>query len=156
MQSSWIYPGHQFQTEPSALEMRDQHEKQQTHPGLTQGMVPAQGEAVGAVLSLHQLRAAAQEHWEPPQQTLSLCPLTDKRIYRLPVFTQQFCQALLDELENFEQSDMPKGRPNTMNNYGVGLIPCASLPPNLNQGEFLKNTHLLILLLCVSPHPSPP
>ncbi|KAL9834657.1 2-oxoglutarate and iron-dependent oxygenase domain-containing protein 2 isoform 2-T2 [Geothlypis trichas] len=46
---------------------------------------------------------------------------SDKRIYRLPVFTQQFCQALLDELENFEQSDMPKGRPNTMNNYGVLL-----------------------------------
>ncbi|XP_030915385.1 2-oxoglutarate and iron-dependent oxygenase domain-containing protein 2, partial [Geospiza fortis] len=63
---------------------------------------------------------------------------SDKRIYRLPVFTEQFCQALLEELENFEQSDMPKGRPNTMNNYGVGLIPCASLPPNLNQGEFLK------------------
>lgn len=31
-----------------------------------------------------------------------------------------FCQALLEELEHFEQSDMPKGRPNTMNNYGVG------------------------------------
>ncbi|NWY30101.1 OGFD2 protein, partial [Pheucticus melanocephalus] len=46
---------------------------------------------------------------------------SDKRIYRLPVFTEQFCQALLDELENFEQSDMPKGRPNTMNNYGVLL-----------------------------------
>ncbi|CAN8192634.1 unnamed protein product [Coccothraustes coccothraustes] len=46
---------------------------------------------------------------------------SDKRIYRLPVFTEQFCQALLEELENFEQSDMPKGRPNTMNNYGVLL-----------------------------------
>ncbi|XP_074061585.1 2-oxoglutarate and iron-dependent oxygenase domain-containing protein 2 [Macrotis lagotis] len=44
-----------------------------------------------------------------------------KRIYRLPVFTQEFCQMLLQELENFEKSDMPKGRPNTMNNYGVLL-----------------------------------
>ncbi|XP_055261143.1 2-oxoglutarate and iron-dependent oxygenase domain-containing protein 2 [Moschus berezovskii] len=44
-----------------------------------------------------------------------------KRIYRLPVFTAPFCQALLEELEHFEQSDMPKGRPNTMNNYGVLL-----------------------------------
>lgn len=43
-----------------------------------------------------------------------------KRIYRLPVLTAPFCQALLQELEHFEQSDMPKGRPNTMNNYGVG------------------------------------
>ncbi|XP_034872779.1 2-oxoglutarate and iron-dependent oxygenase domain-containing protein 2 isoform X1 [Mirounga leonina] len=44
-----------------------------------------------------------------------------KRIYRLPVLTAPFCQALLEELEHFEQSDMPKGRPNTMNNYGVLL-----------------------------------
>ncbi|XP_005403121.1 PREDICTED: 2-oxoglutarate and iron-dependent oxygenase domain-containing protein 2 isoform X2 [Chinchilla lanigera] len=45
----------------------------------------------------------------------------EKRIYRVPVFTAAFCQALLEELEHFEQSDMPKGRPNTMNNYGVLL-----------------------------------
>ncbi|XP_057620528.1 2-oxoglutarate and iron-dependent oxygenase domain-containing protein 2 isoform X1 [Chionomys nivalis] len=43
----------------------------------------------------------------------------EKRIYRVPVFSAEFCQALLEELEHFEQSDMPKGRPNTMNNYGV-------------------------------------
>ncbi|VCX13071.1 unnamed protein product [Gulo gulo] len=45
----------------------------------------------------------------------------EKRIYRVPVFTAAFCHALLEELEHFEQSDMPKGRPNTMNNYGVLL-----------------------------------
>uniref|UniRef100_A0A8D2D668 2-oxoglutarate and iron dependent oxygenase domain containing 2 n=1 Tax=Sciurus vulgaris TaxID=55149 RepID=A0A8D2D668_SCIVU len=45
----------------------------------------------------------------------------EKRIYRVPVFTAPFCQALLEELEHFERSDMPKGRPNTMNNYGVLL-----------------------------------
>uniref|UniRef100_F6Y6M8 2-oxoglutarate and iron dependent oxygenase domain containing 2 n=1 Tax=Callithrix jacchus TaxID=9483 RepID=F6Y6M8_CALJA len=45
----------------------------------------------------------------------------EKRIYRVPVFSAPFCQALLEELEHFEQSDMPKGRPNTMNNYGVLL-----------------------------------
>ncbi|XP_007936321.1 2-oxoglutarate and iron-dependent oxygenase domain-containing protein 2 [Orycteropus afer afer] len=44
-----------------------------------------------------------------------------KRIYRVPVFTAAFCQALLAELEHFEQSDLPKGRPNTMNNHGVLL-----------------------------------
>lgn len=42
------------------------------------------------------------------------------------MFTEEFCQAFVDELENFEQSDMPKGRPNTMNNYGVGLTSCSS------------------------------
>ncbi|KAM4808619.1 2-oxoglutarate and iron-dependent oxygenase domain-containing protein 2 [Rhinophrynus dorsalis] len=44
-----------------------------------------------------------------------------KRIYRLPVFAPDFCRDLLEELENFERSDLPKGRPNTMNNYGVLL-----------------------------------
>ncbi|XP_045152773.1 2-oxoglutarate and iron-dependent oxygenase domain-containing protein 2 isoform X2 [Echinops telfairi] len=45
----------------------------------------------------------------------------EKRIYRLPVFTAAFCGALLEELGHFEQSDLPKGRPNTMNNHGVLL-----------------------------------
>ncbi|XP_037673171.1 2-oxoglutarate and iron-dependent oxygenase domain-containing protein 2 isoform X1 [Choloepus didactylus] len=45
----------------------------------------------------------------------------EKRVFRVPVFTGPFCRALLEELEHFEHSDMPKGRPNTMNNYGVLL-----------------------------------
>ncbi|XP_006640438.2 2-oxoglutarate and iron-dependent oxygenase domain-containing protein 2 isoform X1 [Lepisosteus oculatus] len=48
-------------------------------------------------------------------------PLAAERVYRLPVFTKQFCTDLIEELENFEQSDSPKGRPNTMNNYGILL-----------------------------------
>lgn len=36
---------------------------------------------------------------------------------------------LLEELDHFEKSDMPKGRPNTMNNYGVSIIhTCRGLP----------------------------
>ncbi|XP_074154996.1 2-oxoglutarate and iron-dependent oxygenase domain-containing protein 2 isoform X2 [Sminthopsis crassicaudata] len=45
----------------------------------------------------------------------------EKKIYRLQVFTKEYCRQLLLELEHFEQSDMPKGRPNTMNNHGVLL-----------------------------------
>lgn len=44
-----------------------------------------------------------------------------KRIYCFPVFVAQFCRDLLEELENFESSWLEKGRPNTMNNYGVLL-----------------------------------
>ncbi|XP_061458518.1 2-oxoglutarate and iron-dependent oxygenase domain-containing protein 2 isoform X2 [Rhineura floridana] len=47
--------------------------------------------------------------------------VSDKRIYRLPIFSKEFCHAFIEELENFEQSEMPKGRPNSMNNYGVLL-----------------------------------
>ncbi|XP_048467178.1 2-oxoglutarate and iron-dependent oxygenase domain-containing protein 2 isoform X3 [Rhincodon typus] len=47
--------------------------------------------------------------------------LPAERVYSIPVFTEEFCGQLIGELENFEQSEMPKGRPNTMNNYGVLL-----------------------------------
>ncbi|KAJ1093237.1 hypothetical protein NDU88_006342 [Pleurodeles waltl] len=47
--------------------------------------------------------------------------ISDKRIYRFPVFTQEFCSRFIEEMENFEKSELPKGRPNTMNNYGVLL-----------------------------------
>ncbi|KAM4616225.1 2-oxoglutarate and iron-dependent oxygenase domain-containing protein 2 [Polymixia lowei] len=43
------------------------------------------------------------------------------RVYRLTVFKKSFCDELIEELEHFEQSAAPKGRPNTMNNYGVLL-----------------------------------
>ncbi|NP_001334407.1 2-oxoglutarate and iron-dependent oxygenase domain-containing protein 2 isoform 2 [Mus musculus] len=54
----------------------------------------------------------------------------EKRIYRVPVFSAKFCQTLLEELEHFEQSDMPKGRPNTMNNHGttVGATSTVTVP----------------------------
>ncbi|XP_043963906.1 2-oxoglutarate and iron-dependent oxygenase domain-containing protein 2 isoform X1 [Gambusia affinis] len=43
------------------------------------------------------------------------------RVYRLPVFEKSFCEQLVEELEHFEQSSAPKGRPNTMNHYGILL-----------------------------------
>ncbi|XP_071850211.1 2-oxoglutarate and iron-dependent oxygenase domain-containing protein 2-like isoform X2 [Apostichopus japonicus] len=44
-----------------------------------------------------------------------------ERVYSFPVFTKDFCRELIEELIHFEQSDLPKGRPNTMNNYGILL-----------------------------------
>lgn len=41
------------------------------------------------------------------------------RVCRFPVFEKSFCEELVEELEHFEQSPAPKGRPNTMNHYGV-------------------------------------
>lgn len=35
------------------------------------------------------------------------------------MFRQEFCTALIKELENFEKSGLPLRRPNSMNNYGV-------------------------------------
>ena len=42
-------------------------------------------------------------------------------IFSFPVFTDEFCSLLLDELSHFEKSELPKGRPNTMNRRGVLL-----------------------------------
>ncbi|XP_063430265.1 2-oxoglutarate and iron-dependent oxygenase domain-containing protein 2-like [Mytilus trossulus] len=43
------------------------------------------------------------------------------KCYTLPVFTEEYCKLMMEELENFEASDCPKARPNTMNNYGLLL-----------------------------------
>ncbi|KAM3611845.1 uncharacterized protein V6R79_024867 [Siganus canaliculatus] len=43
------------------------------------------------------------------------------RVYRFPVFEKSFCEELVEELQHFEQSSAPKGRPNTMNHYGILL-----------------------------------
>lgn len=45
----------------------------------------------------------------------------EKKIYGFPIFKYEFCSRLLTELNHFEQSSLPKERPNTMNKYGVLL-----------------------------------
>ena len=41
------------------------------------------------------------------------------KIWRIPMFNEQFCEEFIEEINHFESSPAPKGRPNTMNNYGV-------------------------------------
>ena len=47
--------------------------------------------------------------------------LSARNVYTFQVFTPEFCQEFIEEINNFESTDLPKGRPNTMNNYGVRL-----------------------------------
>ena len=44
-----------------------------------------------------------------------------KQVWGFPVFTRQFCDEFLQELNHFQNTDLPKGRPNTMNRYGILL-----------------------------------
>jgi len=51
-----------------------------------------------------------------------------KNVYTFDCFTDEFCNLLVAELENFEQTKLPKRRPNSMNNFGlvindIGLAP---------------------------------
>ncbi|XP_046572774.1 2-oxoglutarate and iron-dependent oxygenase domain-containing protein 2-like [Haliotis rubra] len=50
-----------------------------------------------------------------------LQPQDGSRLYKFHVFQQSFCNLFLEEIEHFENSDCPKGRPNTMNKYGILL-----------------------------------
>ncbi|KAH0625414.1 hypothetical protein JD844_014904 [Phrynosoma platyrhinos] len=70
---------------------------------------------------LETIKYCTSKEADLPGLLARMTAISDKRIYRLPVFTKEFCQAFIEELENFEQSEMPKGRPNSMNNYGVLL-----------------------------------
>ena len=42
-------------------------------------------------------------------------------VYSFPFFTEQFCEQFTSELDHIESSPVPKGQPNSMNNYGVSL-----------------------------------
>ncbi len=42
-------------------------------------------------------------------------------MYTFDMLSASFCDKLLEELQAYEQSDLPVVRPNSMNNYGVVL-----------------------------------
>ena len=57
-----------------------------------------------------------------PINTSFLCLHTAAtEVYSFPLFTDQFCDELTAELDHIEASPVPKGRPNSMNNYGVSM-----------------------------------
>ena len=72
-----------------------------------------------ALLELVQL---AQKRDVTATQLAARLRCLPQRVFALPLFTREFCRHLLEELRHFEASDMPKGRPNTMNNHGVSTL----------------------------------
>lgn len=52
-------------------------------------------------------------------------------VYRFPLFPPSLCASLLSTVDAYEATDLPKRRPNTMNNHGlvlteIGLLPYAT------------------------------
>ncbi|KAG8184682.1 hypothetical protein JTE90_013075 [Oedothorax gibbosus] len=43
----------------------------------------------------------------------------EKQLYGFPIFAEEFCCLILKELDHYAESDLPKGKPNSMNKYGV-------------------------------------
>ncbi|KAK8395190.1 hypothetical protein O3P69_006134 [Scylla paramamosain] len=69
---------------------------------------------------LEVVRAAKQ----PDQTSEGLtCLLQDhrQRVFSFPVFTKEFCKMFVEELTHYEEAPLQKGRPNTMNQYGIKL-----------------------------------
>lgn len=54
-------------------------------------------------------------------QERGLLSLVRPQLWCFSVCTDEFCNLLEEEIAHFEGSDLPKGRPNTMNRYGVVL-----------------------------------
>jgi len=44
-----------------------------------------------------------------------------QQIYSFRMFEDEFCRKMVDEVRSLQASPLPKGRPNSMNNYGVLL-----------------------------------
>ena len=40
-------------------------------------------------------------------------------VFSFDLFSTDFCEALTEEVENFEGTSLPRRRPNTMNNSGL-------------------------------------
>ena len=62
-------------------------------------------------------------------------------VFSFPMLTPSFCQRLMEELEHFEQTDIPKGRPNTMNNSGVSPLITAVL---FTTQKKKQNLHIIV------------
>jgi len=58
---------------------------------------------------------------DPSHLTSILKKETPTRLYTFEIFTLDFCNQLIEEVENFEKSGLPVSRPNSMNNYGLIL-----------------------------------
>ena len=88
---------------------RVQSEYNRLHPGLwslsEQWLHPQFVELV---------RGCNREGWRPP-------PSVAEGVYKLPVFSERFCELLCEELKAFQASGLPCGRPNSMNRLGALL-----------------------------------
>jgi len=56
------------------------------------------------------------------EKAKTLCQVHPEDVYSFPMFSAKFCNALVAEMKQFSESDMPKGKPNSMNNYGVRIL----------------------------------
>ncbi len=43
-------------------------------------------------------------------------------VYSFPLFSSEFCTKFMAEMNHFNEIPMPKGRPNSMNKYGVPTV----------------------------------
>lgn len=65
--------------------------------------------------------AAAGEPVDETRLLGLLSPAGPPSVYRLPLFTEEYCTLMLEEVRHYEASGIPLRRPNGMNRYGAIL-----------------------------------
>ena len=75
---------------------------------------------LAAVKACERAAASGRKVDEAPLVAL-LRPAGPRNVWRLPLFTAEFCGRLLEELTHYEESGIPLRRPNGMNRYGAIL-----------------------------------
>lgn len=68
------------------------------------------------------LAQTAQQSQQTPEGLTHLLKDHQQRIFSFPVFTKEFCKEFVEELTHYEESPIPKSRPNTMHQYGVRIV----------------------------------
>lgn len=68
----------------------------------------------------------------------------------MPIFKDEYCNKFVEEMRHFEESDMPKGRPNTMNNHGVSMYGVHMCHHIYHQHIYVCNLVQLLLLQSIS------
>ena len=81
-------------------------------------------------INVQWLHPAVREYFSGDGSATSLRALLREEsedVYSFPLFTPEFCEMFLDELDNFKSTGLPVRRPNSMNRYGT-LTPANILP----------------------------
>ena len=66
-------------------------------------------------------RKEGEKEEEEEEGFRSILQEENEGIFSLPIFSSKFCTMIMDEVDNYATSGLPKKRPNSMNNYGLIL-----------------------------------
>lgn len=87
---------------------------------------------------LRALMTDTREAWDEV-----VTPKVDGLVFSVPMFTDRFCEMLIEEVDAFAASGLPARRPNSMNRYGlvlnsIGMKVCPEMCSSQQAMSFLS------------------